>query len=300
MFSSCYVGFGEIFDAYYAHTLAANRFRGLVSYRSVMNDDTVLALAHVDIVRKDRVILRDISWTVRRNERWVVLGQNGSGKTTLCRLASLYLHPSRGTIDVFGERIGRTDVRELRTRVGFTSIALSEMLRTSLRVEDVVVTGKYAAFSPFWHTYTSVDRARAATLLHRFGCARFRETAFGKLSEGERQRVLLARTLMSDPALLVLDEPTAGLDLGGREQLVSLLATIAADATAPATLLVTHHVDEIPRGFTHVLLLADGQILDKGPIENTLTSGTLSRCFGVELSLERRNGRWLTWGIEDR
>ena len=264
-----------------------------------MPNDTVLGLTDVDLVRDGRAILRGITWSVKRAERWVVLGPNGSGKTTLCRLASLYLHPSRGTIDVLGRRLGRTDVRELRGHLGFTSTALLNMLRPDLRVSDVVVTGKYAVLAPFWHNYTDADQEQASALLDRFGCGTRRNALFGTLSAGERQRVLLARTLMSDPSLLILDEPTAGLDLGGREQLVALLATIAADTAAPATVLVTHHVDEIPPGFTHVLLLADGRVTVAGPIEPTLTAEALSSCFGVALRLERRDERWLAWATAE-
>ena len=260
-----------------------------------MRDDIVLALSGVDLIRGERAILRGVDWRVRRGERWAVLGPNGSGKTTLCRLASLYLHPSRGTIDVLGERLGRTDVRELRRRLGVTSAALADMLRPALRVEDVVVTGKHAALAPWWHTYSGADRARARELLERFGCRALADAGFGTLSSGERQRVLLARTLMNDPALWLLDEPAAGLDLGGREQLVALLGAAAADPGAPATVLVTHHVEEIPRGFTHALLLRRGGVHAAGPIEDTLTAERVSSCFGVPIELERRAGRWLAW-----
>ena len=256
---------------------------------------TVLQLTDVDVVRGDRTILRDLTWQVRDHERWVVLGPNGSGKTTLCRLASLYLHPSRGSIDVLGRRLGRVDVRELRPHVGFTSSAVERMLRSNLAVSDVVVTGKYAALVPYWHTYTDDDHAKARRLLERFGCERVLESEFGTLSSGERQRVLLARTLMSDPSLLLLDEPTAGLDLGGREALVALLGHFASDPQSPATILVTHHVDEIPVGFTHALLLRDGGLLAAGRISEILTERRLSECFALPLNLEHRDGRWLAW-----
>ena len=265
---------------------------------SSVKNDIVLKLTGVDMVRGSRAILRDINWGVRRNERWAVLGPNGSGKTTLCRIASLYLHPSHGTVEVLGRRLGRTDTRALRAHVGFTSAALTDMIRLHLRVADVVVTGKYAALAPWWHTYTDAERATAGALLTRFGCGGLGEAPFGTLSSGERQRVLLARTLMSDPLLWLLDEPTAGLDLGGREQLVALLADVAADATAPATVLVTHHVDEIPPGFTHLLLLAGGQVVAAGPIEDTLTAERLSICFELSLKLERRDARWLAWSTQ--
>ena len=256
--------------------------------------DIVLRLTDVDLIRGGRTILSQITWQVRQNERWVILGPNGSGKTTLCRLASLYLHPSGGTIDVLGQRLGHTDVRELRKHLGFTSAAVANMLRPSLRVADVVVTGKQAALAPDWHTYTDDDRHRAHRLLQRFGCQQCAAAEFGSLSSGERQRVLLARTLMSDPALLLLDEPTAGLDLGGREDLVALLARLAGDTSPPAMVLVTHHVDEIPPGFTHTLLLRGGRMLAAGSSTKTLTADHLSECFGVPLRLERRDGRWST------
>ena len=182
-----------------------------------MPTGTVLRLTDIDFIRDGRTILSRINWEVRSNERWVVLGPNGSGKTTLCRMSSLYLHPSRGTIDVLGQRLGKTDVRELRTHLGFTSPALAAMLRPDLRVEDVVVTGKNAALAPYWHSYTEDERNRARQLLERFGCEDLGDAEFGTLSSGERQRVMLTRTLMNDPSLLLLDEPTTRLDLGGRE-----------------------------------------------------------------------------------
>ena len=257
---------------------------------------TVLEFTSVDFVRGNRAILSGIDWCVQSSERWVVLGPNGSGKTTLCRLASLYLHPTRGSLDVLGQRLGRVDVRELRKHLGFTSAAVAAMLRPTLRVADVVVTGMHAALAPYWHTYTADDHRKARGLLDRFGCLHVVDSEFGTLSSGERQRVLLARTLMSEPSLLVLDEPTAGLDLGGRENLVDLLTHLASDTAAPATIMVTHHVDEIPPGFTHMLLLKNGKVLAKGPIDATLTADRLSHCFGLPLRVEERDGRWSAWG----
>ena len=257
---------------------------------------TVLELTSVDFIRGDRAILSGIDWRVQSSERWVVLGPNGSGKTTLCRLASLYLHPTKGSLDVLGQRLGRVDVRELRKHVGFTSAAVAAMLRPSLRVSDVVVTGINAALAPYWHTYAADDHRKARGLLDRFDCLHVAGSEFGTLSSGERQRVLLARTLMSDPSLLLLDEPTAGLDLRGREDLVDLLAHLASDTAAPATIMVTHHVDEIPPGFTHMLLLKNGMILDKGLLDETLTADRLSDCFGLSLRVEKRDGRWSAWG----
>ena len=261
-----------------------------------MPAEPILELADVTFVREGRRILSDVTWTVGRGERWVVLGPNGSGKTTLCQLATLYQHPSSGEIAVLGRRLGRTDVRELRRHLGFTSAALLDMVRPGLPASDVVVSGKHAALAPWWHTYDEADRRLAGRLLTRFGCGHLAASSFGHLSAGERQRVLLARAMMIDPALLILDEPTAGLDLGGREQLLALLAQLARDATSPTAVLVTHHVDEIPSGFTHALLLSDGRVLEAGPIGRTLTADALSRCFGVKLRLVQRDGRWLAWG----
>jgi iron complex transport system ATP-binding protein len=177
-----------------------------------------------------------------------------------------------------------------------TSQALADMLRPGLQAVDLVLTGRNAALAPYWHRYDDGDRNRATQLLTRFGCADLASARYATLSAGERQRVLLARALMSDPPLLLLDEPAAGLDLAGREQLVAMLADVAADRATAGIVLVTHHVDEIPRGFTHVLMLANGRVAAQGPISDTLTAESLSRCFGIRLALGRQGGRWLAWG----
>ena len=261
-----------------------------------MSTEPVLALTGVSLVRDGRTILDRIDWRVAPGERWIVLGPNGSGKTSLCRLAGLYLHPTQGDVDVLGKRLGRTDVRELRTRLGMTSQALADMLRPEVQAVDLVMTGRNAALAPYWHRYDDTDRERAAALLARFGCDGLAGARYATLSAGERQRVLLARALMADPPLLLLDEPAAGLDLAGREQLVAMLAEVAADRATAAIVLVTHHVDEIPRGFTHVLMLAEGSVAAQGPITETLTAKNLSRCFGLRLALARQDGRWMAWG----
>lgn len=251
-----------------------------------------ISLRDVGVVRDGRPILHDIDWTVRRDERWVVLGPNGCGKTTVCRVASLDLHPSHGTVEVLGETLGRTDVRAMRARIGLTSAALAAQLKPHLSVRDVVVTARYGALDPWWHRYDEADYARAGHQLERVGCRALADRTFGTLSSGERQRVLLARTLMPDPELLILDEPAAGVDLGGREALVTTLTSLAADPTSPPVVLVTHHVDEIPPNFTHVLLIARGTIVGRGPVATTLTAQALSQAFDVPLSLEQRDGRW--------
>ena len=237
-------------------------------------------------------LLRDIDWEVRTAQRWVVLGPNGSGKTTLVRIATMWDHPSAGTVELLGERLGSTDVRRLRTRVGFTSAAMAAMLGPSLTAAEVVMTAKHAALAPWWHAYSDGDATRASAALERVGCAGRAGQRFGTLSSGEQQRVLLARALSQDPGVIVLDEPNAGLDLAGREQLLATLRGLATDPETPPLVLVTHHTDEIPDGFTHALLLRDGAMLAAGPMGETLTSANLSECFGLDLVLERRHGRW--------
>ncbi|MEY2422558.1 MAG: iron complex transport system ATP-binding protein [Acidimicrobiaceae bacterium] len=253
---------------------------------------SALALSSVGLVRGQTVILDDINWAVAESERWIVLGANGSGKTSLIRIASLYLHPSTGDVEVLGERLGRVDVRRHRRRIGVVSASFADLLRPGLTATEIVMTAKFAALEPWWHEYDDNDRARAVGLLDRFGCADLADHPFVTLSSGERQRVQLARTLMTDPGLLLLDEPTAGLDLGGREDLVRRLGALAADPATPATVLVTHHVDEIPPGYSHVLLLRGGRVTAAGPIDDVLTSAALSDCFGIDVTLERRNDRF--------
>jgi iron complex transport system ATP-binding protein len=251
-----------------------------------------LELSHVGLVLGETAVLRDVDWVVSEGERWIVLGANGSGKTSLIRIASLYLHPSTGNVDVLGERLGRVDVRRHRRRIGVVSASFADLLRPGLTAAEIVMTAKYAALEPWWNEYDDGDRTRAIELLDRFGCADLAGHQFSTLSSGERQRVQLARTLMTDPGLLLLDEPTAGLDLGGREDLVRRLGALAADPTTPATILVTHHVDEIPPGYDHVLLLRDGRVTAQGPIDEILTSAALSDCFGINVVIERRRDRW--------
>lgn len=255
-----------------------------------------LLLDDVSLIREGRAVLDHVSFSVGAGERWVVLGRNGSGKSSLVRIASLYLHPSSGTVEVVGERLGRTDVRALRRRIALASAGMADQLRSDLRSVDIVMTAKNAALEPWWHTYDDADRARAVECLERMGIGSYADRAFSTLSSGERQRVLLARTLMTDPAVILLDEPTAGLDLAGREELVASLSLLGDDAGGPAVVLVTHHVEEIPEGFDHVLMLSDGSVLAAGRIDEVLTAPNLSKCFGVPLQLERRHDRWWAWG----
>ncbi|MEY2522130.1 MAG: iron complex transport system ATP-binding protein, partial [Ilumatobacteraceae bacterium] len=223
----------------------------IVSETGSTKESAVLHLVDVSFVRDGRTILAPLTWKVLPDQRWVVLGANGSGKTTLLRIAAMYEHPSRGDVQVLGERLGRTDVRVLRRRIGYMSPSLAGQLRPELRCLDVVMTAKYAALEPWWHRYDAADEARALACLDRMGVAWLAERALATTSSGEQQRVLLARTLMNEPAVLLLDEPSARLDLGGREQLVLALAELTTDPTAPPLILVTHHLDEVPPGMTH-------------------------------------------------
>ncbi len=255
-----------------------------------------LLLDHIVFRRDGRDILDDVSLRVTDGERWLILGANGSGKTTLLRIAALYEHPTSGTVDVLGERLGRTDVRQLRRRVGYASAALSDQLRPSLSALDAVRTARFAALEPWWHRYSADDDAKALACLERMGVGHFAGREIGSLSSGERQRVLLARTLMNDPAVVLLDEPSARLDLGGREQLVAALDDLAADPASPPSVVVTHHVDDIPPTTTHAMLLRDGKILRAGPIDDVLDAAGLSETFGLALTLERRpSGRFSAW-----
>lgn len=260
----------------------------------------VLCLDGVSFVRDGRTLLDGIDWTVRTGENWLVLGANGSGKTTLLRIASLYEHPTHGRVEVLGERLGRTDVRMLRRRVGYASAALAAQLRPGLTARDVVMTARYAALEPWWNTYDDDDRARATVCLDRLGVAHLASRTLGTLSSGEQQRVLLARTLMNEPGVVLLDEPSARLDLGGREQLVAALDELMRSPGSPPLVLVTHHVDEVPTGITHALLLSGGSVLAQGPIDDVLTAEALTACFGVPLHVERRpGGRWTAWSGSD-
>jgi iron complex transport system ATP-binding protein len=256
----------------------------------------VVELRGVSFVRDGRAIVAPLDWEVEAHQRWLVLGANGSGKTSLVRICAMYEHPSTGVVRVLGEELGRTDVRRLRARIGYLSAAMAAQIRTQLTCIDVVMTAKHAALEPWWHRYDDADRQRAVSCLEQMGVARFAERSLATLSSGEQQRVLLARTLMNDPGLVLLDEPSARLDLGGREQLVTALGEITGNPAAPPLVLVTHHLDEVPQGMTHVLLLRDGHVVAAGPIDEALTAESLSACFGMTLVLERRDdGRLAAW-----
>ncbi|HEX2705243.1 MAG TPA: ABC transporter ATP-binding protein [Candidatus Lustribacter sp.] len=252
----------------------------------------VLAFAGVSVVRAQTRLLDDITWEVEEGERWVVLGPNGAGKTTLLQLASARMHPTTGVAGVLGEVLGTVDVFELRPRIGLASAVIADRIPGGERVIDVVVTASYGIVGRWREDYDALDFGRASELLDALGAAHLADRLFGTLSEGERKRVQIARALMTDPELMLLDEPAAGLDLAGREELVARLGALAADTDAPALILVTHHVEEIPPSFTDVLLLREGRIVAAGPLELTLTAENLSATFGLPLVLERHGDRW--------
>jgi iron complex transport system ATP-binding protein len=254
--------------------------------------EVALRLDGVSIVRDGDVLLAGVDWTVRGGERWVVIGPNGSGKTTLLRIAAARLHPSRGSVEILGERLGASDWRAVRARVGFVSGSVVRSLRPSLDAADIVMTGKYGALEPWWHSYTEDDSARALELMTLTGVEALATRPFGVISEGERQQVLLARMLMGEPGLLLLDEPFAGLDLGARERLLARLSVLAADPATPPSILVTHHVEEIPPGTTHGLVLGAGRAIASGPIERALSADSLGEAFDFPVDLGRDGARW--------
>jgi len=252
----------------------------------------IIELRDVTVRRAGRTILGPIDWQVREGERWVVLGPNGSGKTTLLSVASMNLWPTTGTVDVLGERYGRTDARELRRRVGFAGSAIEAAMRPDLTAETLIMTARHGAFEPWWHVYDDVDRARARELGERMGLAGHLDQAFGTLSAGERRRTSIARALMPDPDVLVLDEPTASLDLAARELLLADLGALADEPRPRAVILVSHHLEEIPLGFEHALVLAGGRLLAAGPAGSVLRDDVIGEAFGLPLTIERRDDRW--------
>jgi iron complex transport system ATP-binding protein len=268
--------------------------RGAATVPAVMSGQPSIPL-RFDAVDLDRVttpVLRQVDWQVDHDQRWVVLGPNGSGKTTIFELASGYLHPTRGRVDILGHRLGQVDVRRLREHIGLVSTAVAKKLVPAITATDVVVSALHGALEPWWHRYSDDERDQARRLLAQAGFDAIADRPFGVLSDGERQQVLLARSLMTEPALVLLDEPAAGLDVGGRERLVASLSTLANDPTAPPMVMITHHVEEIPAGFTHVLLLRQGRVVVAGPIADTLDAEALSATFGLALVLEQAGGRW--------
>ncbi len=249
-------------------------------------------MSGVTVVREGAALLAEVDWSVQEGERWAVLGPNGAGKTTLLAVAAASLFPSAGSVVLLGERFGEVDLGELRTRVGLTSSALNDRVPPQEKAVDVVVTAAHGVLGRWQEGYDDADVARATDLLGRVGLRAFADRRYGSLSEGERKRVLLARALMTDPELLLLDEPAAGLDLGAREALLRLLARLSAAPGAPPSVLVTHHVEEVPAGTTHALLLSRGRVVASGPIGDVLTGPLLTRAFGIPLQVTSAEGRW--------
>jgi iron complex transport system ATP-binding protein len=258
---------------------------------------SVVVLREVTVRRGGSLLLDGASVTIDEGDRWVVLGPNGAGKTTLMLVASGRMFPTSGEVELLGEVVGAVDMAEVKPRIGWASSAMMKDIPERESVFDVVLTGAYAVTGRWREEYEEHDRARAGRLLSEWGIEALSERTYGTLSEGERKRALIARSLMSDPELLLLDEPGAGLDLGGREDLVERMRRLALDPGAPTQVVVTHHVEEIPEGFTHGLLLRAGRVVASGPIDEVLTDAALTQTFGLPISVVRDGGRWYARGL---
>ncbi|QBS40587.1 ABC transporter ATP-binding protein [Nocardia sp. CS682] len=254
--------------------------------------DLLIDFTDVTVRRSGHTLVGPVTWQVELDERWVVLGPNGAGKTSLLRMAAAELHPTSGTAHLLGEVLGKVDISELRPRIGLSSAAVAGRVPRDEKVSDLVVSAGYAVLGRWRERYDDIDTDRAVDMLESLGAEHLSDRTYGTLSEGERKRVMIARALMTDPELLLLDEPAAGLDLGGREELVERLGDLAADPDSPAIVLVTHHVEEIPPGFTHGLLLNEGEVVAQGLLTDVLTSENLSDAFRQSIALDRVDGRY--------
>jgi iron complex transport system ATP-binding protein len=253
---------------------------------------SVLQLKGVSIVRDGNTILDDVSWTVDGTERWVILGPNGAGKTTLLQIAAALIHPSKGKATLLDQTLGRVDIFDLRPRIGFVSSAMSRRIPGDETVLNVVMTAAYSVTGRWNEEYEDIDLARANRVLREWKLESFAERRFGALSDGEQKRVLIARAVMTDPEMLLLDEPAVSLDLGSREELLHLLSEFAKSKGSPAMVMVTHHVEEIPQGFTHALLLRKGQVVAAGTLDDVVTAKLLTETFGIPLELNSHKGRY--------
>ena len=257
----------------------------------------VLQFSDVSVVRDGTTILDSLNWTVDSDERWVILGPNGAGKTTLLQLAAAQGHPSAGTVEILDTTLGSADLFDLRPRIGFASTAMARRIPSNEKVLDVVLTAAYSVTGRWNEAYEDVDTRRAQRVLAEWKLSALENRNFGDLSDGEQKRVQIARSVMTDPELLLLDEPAASLDLGAREELLQLLSGYAQAPKAPAIIMVTHHVEEIPLGFTHALLLADGQATASGPIRDVITAENLGETFGLSLELDKNDRRFSAHAI---
>jgi iron complex transport system ATP-binding protein len=269
--------------------ISHNRALGEVSFTPMR---PILELSNISVQRGDRVILGPLDWQVLEGQRWVILGPNGAGKTTLLQVCSSLIHPTSGEVKILGQALGKIDVFELRTRIGLTSSKLVEQLPGDELVIDVVLTAAYAMLGRWQEKYDLWDESRAMALLTALGVRELGGREFGSLSDGEKKRVQIARSLMADPELLLLDEPASSLDLGGREDLLKRIEAFASDVLAPATVIVTHHIEEIPSGTTHALLLKEGRAIAQGVIESVINDVNLSTAYGLPISVQSQGGRF--------
>ena len=253
---------------------------------------TVLEFSDVDVKRGHKYLLKNINWSVDETDRWVIVGPNGAGKTTLIQLAAARMHPTKGEVKILEETMGRVDVFELRPRIGLSSSSLNPLIPELEKVINVVVTAGYGVTGRWREEYDKMDLRRAYDLLDEWGMGALMNRKYGTLSAGERKRTQIARALMTDPELMLLDEPGGGLDLAGREDLIKKLTELATDEYGPTTIVVTHHLEEIPPGFTHALLLKDAEIVAAGPIKETLTEENLSKTYERDLVVTERDGRY--------
>lgn len=252
----------------------------------------VFQCENLSVLRDGKNILGPLNLSIDESQRWVIVGPNGAGKTTLLNVMASNIHPTSGSVNILGERLGRVDVFELRPRIGLTTNNLVAAIPEDEKVIDLVMSASYGIVGRWNESYDLWDESRAMSLITTLGVRELKERNFSTLSEGEKKRVLIARALMPNPELLLLDEPAAGLDLSGREDLLKRLEILASDPTSPATVIVTHHLEEIPQGTTHALLLAGGVVVASGEIESVLTSQNLSSAYGIDISLHREDGRY--------